>query len=245
MDFLKKIFFETKYLVKKIGLEKPIILMYHRVAEDKNDPHLLCVNKDNFRSHMEYLSKHKKIVPLGEILSGNANKKSVAITFDDGYRDNLTTALPVLKEFNAHATIFVSPGIVGQKFPWDEPDSSGICMSESEILELSKNNNIEIGAHTMNHPHLTQIPQESQDSEIRQSKKLLEKIVGKKIRYFAYPFGEYNEKSIGIVKDAGFEAAVAVRAESVDKNKNHYELPRFIVRNWDINKFARKIEIFK
>ncbi len=242
---LKKIFFEIKYLINKIRPIRPIILMYHRVAEDTDDSHLLCVSPKNFRDHIQYLKKYRKIVTLEEITKNSVDNKSVAITFDDGYGDNLYNALPILQEFNAPATIFISTGFLGQKFPWDNDNSSGMGMTENEIIELSKNTNIEIGAHTMTHPHLSTLSYENKKNEIENSKKELEKIITKPVLSFAYPFGDFDDESIKILKESNFERAVIVRAKNVTQTNNEYSLPRFIVRNWDKDKFKRKINTFK
>src|SRR3989344_3435593 len=171
MDFLKKIYFEARYFAKRIRPTRPIILMYHRVADDKNDPHLLCVSPENFRKHLKIFKQKKNIIPLSKILDKNIPKNSVAITFDDGYADNLHTALPILKEFNAPATIFITAGVLGKRFPWDEDISSGQALTENELKKIPESSLIEIGSHTVNHPHLPELPEDTQRDEVENSKK--------------------------------------------------------------------------
>ena len=245
MDFFKKIYFEARYFAKRIRPTRPIILMYHRVADDKNDPHLLCVSPENFRKHLEILKQKKNIIPLSKILDKNIPKNSVAITFDDGYADNLHTALPILKELSAPATIFIATGLLGQRFHWDDKQSSGRAISEVELKSLAIEPLVEIGSHTMTHPHLSELSRGGQKEEIEKSKKVLESIIGEQILSFAYPFGDLNQISISLVKEARYKIACAVRAESVREKSDPFSLPRFIVRNWDQKKFEKKINIFK
>lgn len=240
---LKRIYFEIKYFLQRLRPKKPIILMYHRVAKDVNDPHLLCVSPENFREHLRYLSQNKNIVRLSEILNRNIPKNTVAITFDDGYADNLYAALPILKEFKAPATIFITAGLLGQKFPWDDRASEGRAMTEEELRLLGRESLIEIGSHTLSHPRLPKLNAEEKKREIMESKNMLEKITGKTITSFAYPFGEYDHESLEIVSKI-YARAAAVKAEPV-VNANIFELPRYIVRNWDKKKFQRKINIFR
>lgn len=245
MDFLKKIYFEIRYFLKTIKPEKPLILMYHRIAEDTDDPHLLCVSRKNFREQMEYLKKVKKIIPLKDMKRPDADKNSVAITFDDGYADNLYNALSILEEFNIPVTVFVTAGLLGQKFPWDNENASAKAMTKEELLELSENPLVEIGAHTMTHPYLSTLSEEEQREEIERSKETIESIIGKEVQSFAYPYGDFNEVSLESVKKSDFKRACAVRAEVIDKRTDIFKLPRFIVRDWEIKKFQRKLAVFK
>ena len=102
-----------------------IILFYHRVAQLNPDPHGLCVTPANFCEQMKYLREAYHPVSLdelvGSVAEGRASPGSVAITFDDGYLDCLTTASPVLQEFDVPATFFVSTESLDHRheFWWD------------------------------------------------------------------------------------------------------------------------------
>jgi len=110
----------------KQGMDlKPLVLIYHRVADLELDPQLLCVSPDNFDAHLQELAKNYHVIPLFQMLeecaNGSVSPDSVSITFDDGYLDNLTNALPLLERHGLHATIFVTSGMVGsdEEFWWD------------------------------------------------------------------------------------------------------------------------------
>jgi peptidoglycan/xylan/chitin deacetylase (PgdA/CDA1 family) len=100
--------------------------MYHRIGRCAADPWDLCVWPEHFESHIERLREHTEIVPLhelrGRLRPGRRSTAAVAITFDDGYADNLYAAKPVLDRYEAPATVFLATGYVGSTRPywWDE-----------------------------------------------------------------------------------------------------------------------------
>ena len=106
---------------------RAIILLYHRVADLLSpDPFLLGVTPQHFLEHLEILRKHGELMQLQQLTralrNGDLPRRAVAITFDDGYANNLYHARPLLERFDAHATVFVTSGYVGEQreFWWDE-----------------------------------------------------------------------------------------------------------------------------
>jgi peptidoglycan/xylan/chitin deacetylase (PgdA/CDA1 family) len=101
-----------------------LILLYHRVAELEADPQLLAVTPAHFAEHLDVLRRHARATPLRSVREAASVRglPPVAITFDDGYADNLHAALPVLEAAEAHATFFVVSGAVGseREFWWDD-----------------------------------------------------------------------------------------------------------------------------
>jgi peptidoglycan/xylan/chitin deacetylase (PgdA/CDA1 family) len=126
-----------------------IILLYHRVINLKTDPQLLAVSPEHFYEHMKCLKNNYNIISLDDLKramnSGKLPKKSVVITFDDGYADNIYNAKPILEEFNIPATVFITTGMTGTKkeFWWDELEHL-MLLSESlpESLTLTINDKI-------------------------------------------------------------------------------------------------------
>jgi peptidoglycan/xylan/chitin deacetylase (PgdA/CDA1 family) len=97
-----------------------VVLLYHRINSLQEDPYFLAVTPDNFRAQLVFLKQNFDIVRFGEDWSG-LKRPSVAVTFDDGYADNLFKALPVLEEVEVPATFFISTGNIGttEEFWWD------------------------------------------------------------------------------------------------------------------------------
>lgn len=103
---------------------RAIILGYHRVADTDWDPGGLVVRPDRFREHLRIVRRFGTVVPLGSIVQflrgGRLPRRAVALSFDDGYRDNLSVLLPLLEEDHLPATVFVTTGGSGEFFWWDE-----------------------------------------------------------------------------------------------------------------------------
>ena len=111
---------------RKKFVSKAVILMYHCVVEKDVDPWSLCVSPQHFAEHLEILQRHFYPISLKQLTQahqeGNIPDRAVAVTFDDGYVDNLYNAKPLLEQYNIPATVFVATGHVGinREFWWDE-----------------------------------------------------------------------------------------------------------------------------
>jgi peptidoglycan/xylan/chitin deacetylase (PgdA/CDA1 family) len=105
-----------------------LILLYHRVIELPSDPQWLCVAPGHFAEHLRILQKHTNPLRLEQLVQAlqdkNIPRRSVVVTFDDGYADNLINAKPLLEQYNIPATVFITTGYIGSKreFWWDELD---------------------------------------------------------------------------------------------------------------------------
>jgi len=179
----------------------PAILMYHSIDEKENETKLsLC--PAGFARQMQFLyEKGYRVISLDEMVDMIKNKtrvphKTVAITFDDGYENNYTCAYTILKKYNFPATIFVITGKIGESgyLSWDE-------------LSQMQENNITIGSHTKSHPMLKYLPEKKIRDEVRDSKEILERNLGRKVKFIAYPGGSYDERVKSIVKESGYAAA--------------------------------------
>jgi FkbM family methyltransferase len=104
----------------------PLVLLYHRVADDPLDSQLLAVSPANFEAHLRELASNYRVVPLAMLLrdafGGIFRPGTVALTFDDGYLDVLENGVPILEKYGLHATVFVTSGMVGsdREFWWDD-----------------------------------------------------------------------------------------------------------------------------
>lgn len=118
-------------------------------------------------------------------------------------------------------------------------------MTSAELREASSHSGISIGAHTVTHCSLKHQDLSEQKYEITESKRLLEKITGQEVKLFAYPFGtrnDYSDATINLLKEAGFEKAVAAYPGVISENTNIYELNRFQVKNYDEGDFGDYME---
>ena len=119
------------------------------------------------------------------------------------------------------------------------------ALSTSELCELASGGLVEVGAHTMTHPVLTRLTLEQQQSEIIKSKQTLEAKLGAPVTSFAYPFGgraQYSKQTPRLVRAAGFTCACSNFQGHVAFYSDPYQLPRYLVRDWDGDTFARHLE---
>lgn len=183
------------------------ILTYHSVGKRS---HGMNVPPTDFEEQMEWLARHAHVLPLGDVVGTGAG---VAVTFDDGYRDNLTYAAPVLHRLNIPATFFVVPGRMGQMLDHDTDPHTSTLMTGEEVREL-ESMGFSVGCHTLSHRRLSSLDEQAQRDEIMEGTRLLAGQLGHAVEAFAYPFGsadDYNETSVRLVREAGFRHAVSNR----------------------------------
>lgn len=226
----------------KNSKDNPLILMYHSIDDGKlKRLKGLRVSVKNFEKQIAYLHKKGyKSYTLSDMIEKRENlePKSVVITFDDGYKDNLTNALPILQKYNFKATIFV----IINRFDNDwslhrKAKNANIVnhidkLSDNDVKNLLKSGLIEIGAHTINHKNFSKISPEEKKEEIIKSKKILEEKFEIICKTFSYPFGIYEKGDEKIVKEAGFIGAVTTEVKRIDLDMDDmFLLPRVNIKD--------------
>lgn len=165
-----------------------------------------------------------KLLPY---LKGNKQGKVVGITFDDGYKNNLTKALPILKHYGFSATCYIISQKIGGTNDWDS--KKGIpekpLMNEEEIHQWIAAG-MEIGSHTQHHIRLTEHDKSISKTEITQSKIDLEHKFSTTIRHFCYPYGQYNESIKNITNEAGYLTSTTVERGRAQTAHDLLQLPR-------------------
>lgn len=175
------------------------VLVYHTIDEVKGQP--ICpemISPERFEQQLQWLSRCHRVTPLIETLSSKRN--SVALTFDDGYRDNLTAALPLLEKYSMPATIFMVAGFV---------DRDGY-LSESELREISKHPLVTIGSHGLWHRNFNELSETEARFELTESRRALENITGQPITLLAWPYGECSSHLEQLSGECGYAASWSV-----------------------------------
>lgn len=210
------------------------ILMYHRVNDYDRDP--LTTRTAVFDEMMRELKRHYEIVSLQSLIEiikeGRALKgRVVVVTFDDGYKDNIDCAAPILKKHNIPATFFVTTGYINTEmsFPWDRDSATkNPLMTWDEVRELDKMG-FEIGAHTVTHADLGVVSPEEARREIRLAKQHIESELGKRVISFAFPFGRRescNSEVSTIVKEEGYACCCSGYGGKVTERSDLFNLHR-------------------
>lgn len=157
------------------------------------------ISPARFEQQLEWLARSGKVVSLEATLN-HARRDAIAITFDDGFRDNLTVALPLLEKFNLPMTLFVVAGFV---------DSDGY-LSEEELQEIANHPLITIGSHGLWHRHFNRITLDEARFELTESKRLLEDTIGKPVNLVAWPYGECSAAVEQLAGECGYRAGWSV-----------------------------------
>lgn len=317
-----------------------LILIYHRISESRLDPWSISVSPQHFEEHLDVLRRSfhpKSLQDVTRSIRGDRRlaDRSIVITFDDGYADNLHMAMPLLERYNIPATIFIATGTIGslREFWWDElasllltthalPDRLDIqirgrqyswetseaaqspqaenlvyhswkagqappstrhsmylelwklinglsleeqqtvmpalrdwagnasytpahqVLNEAEIGRLAQSDQIEIGAHSINHLSLASLSCEAQRDEIEGSKEQLEKILNRPVTAFSYPFGKqqnYQVQTVALVQEVGFSVACCNEPGVVTTNTDLFQLPRIHVPDCDGDAFEARL----
>jgi peptidoglycan/xylan/chitin deacetylase (PgdA/CDA1 family) len=308
-----------------LGLERPVVLMYHRVWEPPTDPFQIAVSPDRFAKQIAMLVAERDVVPLSwlmdKLAGGSYPLGTVAVTFDDGYHDVLRLARPILEGLNCPATVFLPTAAIetGKGFWWDvlsriileapslpellvfrlgrvrhelrvpsdaahegtasaagrrilhttlytmlrpaanearadaieelaqcvgedpTPLEEDRPMTSEEVRELTRDDLIEIGAHTVSHPALSSLSEQAQWMEIKESRGRCEDIVGRPVTGFAYPYGDYDANSVDAVQRAGLAYACSTHCRPVARTTHPLAVPRLLAADWDEGGFRREV----
>ncbi len=191
------------------------ILMYHRVAPGLAGDQL-TVTPEHFERQMAYLARSCRVRSLSQVVDdlkhSRVRRGDVAITFDDGYLDNLSHALPILKKYNLPATIFVTTGFCDQDLnhPRYPASSERLHLTWDEVRLLAAQPGICIGSHTVTHPYLSRLDEAAAQDETTRSRALIAREIGRDVAFFCYPSGDVTAREARLVERAGYAAAVTV-----------------------------------
>lgn len=212
------------------------ILMYHEIAPPSETDSHLAVSPEAFARQLEYLHDEGfHTVTADEVATavaggaGTLPDRAVALTFDDGFADFHSRALPLLGRYGFTATVFVTTGWVQDAGPLPAGKRPGRMLSWSQIEEAARSG-IEIGAHSRLHPQLDQLPPALLREELYLSKAKLEDKLGSPVPGLAYPFGYSNAAVRSKAREVGHRYGCAVGNLLLGDAPDLFALPRLTVR---------------
>ena len=196
-----------------------ISIMYHRFDENKYPSTNIQIDVFNEQLKVIEKEKIKFIHPKNfeKSLSEEKQQRKILFTVDDGLLSFYQNAWPVLKKKKIPFILFVNTREVG----------TYNYMNWEQILELHKDENVEIGNHSHSHEYLVEENPETIKKDIVKSIKIFEEKLGQNSEFFSYPFGEYSLEFKKIIKDLGFKYAFGQHSGVIDETKDLWELPRF------------------
>lgn len=212
------------------------ILMYHSVTMNVSATfQKWAVTPALFANHLAYLrQQHYTLLTITELLTAidqnTLPARPLVLTFDDGFADFYDDALPILRSFDAPATLYVVAGLVGKTSRWLATAGEGLrpLMTWQQLAELP-HHHIEIGAHTCYHPQLDTISLAQAREEIVCAKTWLEKRLLRPVNSFAYPHGYHSRTIRNMVIEAGYDSACGVKHALSAVADDRFALSRIII----------------
>lgn len=191
------------------------VLGYHRVLPDGLDSGHggLCVTTTRLTAQMRWFARLGfRTIALDTVAHLLDNGLPVpprrfVITFDDGYLDTLTYAVPVLERFGFTATVFVVPGLVGGTNSWDRGRFAPAELMRWDQLAGLRRRGFSIGSHTMSHVSLTRLQPDEVWWELSASRRTLQERLDIEVRAFCYPWGDWAPWVAELVSTAGYSLA--------------------------------------
>lgn len=225
------------------------VLMYHAFTDtEERDRFVMPVR--SFARQMRLLSILRyRVISLEDLaqrLRGGEPlpKRTVVITIDDGYADNLRFAAPLLRCHRFPATLFIVSGRLGASNDWDEGETATKdrpLLSVEEIQQM-RSYGVEVGAHTRTHAALAGADDGKIASEIGGSRSELEAALGSPIQTFAYPYGEVDDRAVAAVDRSGFRGACTTQASLAHLGEDPLRIPRLEIKSSDsVRRFLRKL----
>ena len=212
------------------------ILMYHEIATPAETKSHLAVSPDQFATQLQYLRdagyQTLTFTDAAAALAagrGQLPARSVVLTFDDGYADFHSQALPLLEKFGFTATVFVTTGWMADAGKHAAGTPLGPMMSWTQVREAATAG-VEIGAHSHGHPELDQISGSQLRDELTTPKELLEEGIGQPVPSVAYPFGYSSARVRQAVRAAGYQHGSAVANAMAKAGGDEFAVPRLTVR---------------
>lgn len=238
------------------GRSRAVVLYYHRVGGCD----VWTKPTEDFRSELAYLKSRYQCISFQELCERiGADKpmrrRSVVITFDDGYRDNFTQAVPVLKDAGMTATFFVATGFIETKreFPHDLRALEGGHVEALNFPKLTwddlrsmEADGFEIGSHTINHINMGSADKATIESEVEDSLAALNRELGEKPRAFSFPWGKPQdmcEYAIEVAKRANYYSAVAAYGGANTRGADLFNIRRIDVGNGELSKLALQARV--
>ena len=220
-----------------------VVVAFHRVDDRVRGSPIGC-SRGEFARYLDFFARHFRVVALSDLVARLAEGRSVrgrlAVTFDDGYRDNFTVAAPMLRERGLPACFFVSTALVGSRAqPWWDAEFGARAewMTWDQVRALHAQG-FEIGAHTVTHADLAAVSGDEAEREIAGARERLERELGAPVTLFSYPYGaphRISDENRRRVARAGFRCCLSAYGGTVAPGDDPFRLKRAPVTPWHLS----------
>lgn len=214
-----------------------MILMYHNIDVNAG---FNTVSAENFERQLRFVQQHWQLTDMDTyVCECRTNPRLATVTFDDAYCCIITHVLPIIHELDIPITVFVPVSYIGKYNEWDE-NLSGYerinILSWNEIEKLSQDSHLTFGSHGMSHISLKNLSKSQTESELRESKEILEQHLQKPVQCFAFPYGQRKDFGCAtpeLLHEIGYKMAVTTLWRRHNRNDNLYLLRRIEVKPTD------------
>ena len=211
----------------------PYIWMYHSVSDHGVEPLDVTVRPERFDQQLCWLrARGLRGVGVAELLEARARGADhglVGLTFDDGYADFATDAVPALARHGFSATVYVLADRFGGHNEWDQPGPVKPLMTADQVKQVAAAG-MEIGSHGLRHVVLPEATDAELVAETVRSREVLSALLGTDVTGFAYPYGRLGRREVEAVRAAGYQHACAVQPSA---QAGDFALPRTFVGQRD------------
>jgi peptidoglycan/xylan/chitin deacetylase (PgdA/CDA1 family) len=230
-----------------------VVLCYHSIHPKHT---YASTSPEIFEDHLRWLKDTCEILHFSEVRDAVTDKgltrTAVAITFDDGYEDNHSHALPLLARHNVPATFFITtafadgdPALIELFRHILDCDGDEIRgMSWAQIREL-RDAGMEIGSHTLSHPNLAAVSDARVTTELADSKRILEDRLGETVSSVAYPFGlpkrNFSDRTLELAARAGYRKGAVILYRNVRESDRPLSIPRIAITNDSVDSLSKKL----
>jgi len=192
---------EINGLIQSMHVPDPSyrILVYHSIGGEVigDSLNIFSITPELFEKHIEHLANQSDKTVVGlDVIHLNAKNDCITVTFDDGYKDNLKFAAPILEKHSIPYTVFVSTGFVKAE--------SKYFLNPYDLRKLSELPNANIGAHSVSHASLVNCSNKDLEDELVSSKHYIEDIIGMPVKTIAYPYGAVDRRVRDAAEKAGY-----------------------------------------
>jgi len=234
----------SQRLLSGAGRNGPVTLMYHSVRPGRGAADWTwAVSQQRFEEQMDLLQKNGwRTFTVSELAGpGPFPEKSVAITFDDGYQDNYQAFMSLARR-GMRGTLFMVSRDVGGRAGWQGEGGSGMPMLDKTQLREMLAAGMEVGCHSRSHPRLTEVDDARLHDEVSGARDELQDQIDTGVTSFAYPYGDYDDRVVEAVRQAGYSAACVTRSGCGRVDDDPLRLRRIAVFAEDnLATFARKL----
>lgn len=193
-------------------------------------------DRKKFERIIKNIKKYTIPISINTNISFLFRERYSLITFDDGYTDILSYAIPDLKRNGIPCVIFIPTNFIGKYPTYVKEEKYRIdckILSESQIKEIVKDELVVIGSHGISHTAFSYINDADVLFELQESKKTLESIIGKDVKYFSFPHGKYNKKHLQIAREVGYAKVFTITPKLAVDYNNQFCIGRINIETSD------------